>query len=632
MSETSDRLLEEGAAAQRAGQFEAAQRLAQEALEADPSSVPAMFLLGIAHARRGDPVRAEVMLQRVLGADPKSFQALISLSTVYRDLGRFDESISVGIRAAEAKPNDAQAHNNLGQSLLAARRLHEAAHAFERAAAMRPNFAAAHYNLGKTRQLQGKDGEAALAFSRASAVAPTLENLLALGHMLMTLCDYEAALACAQQCVSLHPDSAAAHLLLCGALTETDQIEAAESQLRQAIELDPECREALHVAARQRPLGYIDEANANLRRAIAHNPSQVSAYDSLMQNQKVTDEDRVLVSQMRSLADEGDFSPTELASLYYGLGKALEDLSEYEESMSYYDAANRLTRTIKFGETMFDEVRYRNHVQQMIRQFTPRGDVSEACTNCDLPIVVLGMMRGGTSLTEQILSSHPEVAGAGEQLFWSRNWMRAISGDTATTDPERICALGQEYVEALRPFARTARRVTDKMPGNYMFAGLIHQAVPNARIIHIRRNPVDTSLSIWATPNHAPHDGGHRKADITFVYKQYLHLMSHWRDVLPPNRFLEVDYESLVTDPEREILRMLTFCGLDWNDACLRPNENKRHVKTPSAWQVRQPFYQSSVARWKRFEPWLGEFRELLDVGHPSIRHQESQRILNADR
>lgn len=620
MSETSDRLLVAAAQAQRDGQIEATLRLAQQVLDVDPNSVAAMFLLGIAHARSGNALRAEVMLRQVLDADPKAFQALISLSTVYRDLGRLDDSIDLGKRAVEVKPNDPQARNNVGQSFLAARRLQEAATAFERAAAMKPNFAAAHYNLGKTRQLEGKDGEAAIAFSRASAIAPTLENLLALGHMLVTLCDYEGALACARRCVSVHPDSAAAHLLMCGALTETNQIEAARDQLRLAIALDPDGREALHSAARQRPLGYIDEANANLRRAIAQNPRQVSAYDSLMQNHKVTEEDRGLVEQMKALADKGELSQTELASLNYGLGKALEDLAEYEDSMRRYDEANRLTRLIKFGNAPFDEVRYRNHVERMIRQFTPDANAPALCESSELPILVLGMMRSGTSLTEQILSSHPEVAGAGEQLFWSRNWPRPLSNGTTSVDPEMICALGREYVETLRPFGQNARRITDKMPGNYMFAGLICQALPNSRIIHIRRNPVDTCLSIWATPNHTPQEGGHNKAHIVFVYKQYLQLMAHWRTALSPNRFLEVDYEALVSNPEDVIRTMLTFCGLDWDDACLRPNENKRLVKTPSAWQVRQPFYGTSVARWKRFEPWLGEFRELLDVDLSSIK------------
>jgi len=607
MSQLSDRLLVAAAEAQKSGKFETAQRFAQEALDIDPQSVPAMFLLGVASARQGDFVRAEAMLQKVLVADPNAYEALMSLSTLYRERGQLDEAIELGRRAVVARPRDAQSHNNLGLSLLAARRLEAATSSFCQAVALKPGFAAAHYNIGKTKQLEGRDGEAARAFSAAASLAPTLEYLLALGQMLLTLCDFESALHCSEQCVKQYPNSAAAHLLLCGALTETKHTVQAERHLLRAIELDPDHREALHTATRQRPLGFIEDANANLRIAIAENPRQVSAYDSLMQNQKVTESDRNLVDQMRSLLETTDLSQTELVSLHYGLGKALEDLNEYDASMCHYDEANRITRLLKFSTTPFDEDRYRRHVEQMIERNPPPNSGETAGSG--LPVLIIGMMRSGTSLVEQILSSHPEVEGAGEQLFWTQNWAR----------PEPASELCREYVEMLQRIGPNAKRVTDKMPGNYMFAGMIHRALPNARFIHIRRNPADTCLSIWATPNHQPHEGGNHKGNIAFVYEQYMQLMQFWRTVLPQDRLLEIDYEALVADPEPVIRRMLVFCGLEWDNACLRPHENKRLVATPSAWQVRQPLYKSSVARWKHFEPWLGDFRQLLDVNHPSV-------------
>ena len=222
------------------------------------------------------------------------------------------------------------------------------------------------------------------------------------------------------------------------------------------------------------------------------------------------------------------------------------------------------------------------------------------------------MLRSGTSLTEQILSSHPEVGGAGEQLFWSRNWERTLRAD-GSFDLAAARGLGQEYLDHLHSLAPGAAAVTDKMPGNYMFLGLIHQALPDARIVHVRRSPIDTCVSIWATPNHMPQEGGNHKGNTVYVYRQYQRLMDHWRKVLPSERFFELDYERLVEDPEPVIRALLEFCGLEWNEACLRPQENKRAVVTPSAWQVRQPFYRTSVERWRKFEPWLGEFAELME-------------------
>ena len=176
--------------------------------------------------------------------------------------------------------------------------------------------------------------------------------------------------------------------------------------------------------------------------------------------------------------------------------------------------------------------------------------------------------------------------------------------------------LGKEYVSELTKAGPGALRITDKMPGNYMFAGLIHLAVPNARIIHVRRSPIDTCLSIWATPNHMPHEGGNNKQDIVFVYREYLRLMDHWRSVLPPDRLFEVDYEDLVADREAVTRSMLSFCGLEWDEACLYPERNQRSVLTPSAWQVRQPVYRTSIERWRRFESCLGDFSGLFGLDH----------------
>jgi len=613
MTDKRDSLLHAAAGAQRSGQFEAAQRFAGEALELDPTCVPAMFLVGVASARQGNAHQAETMLLRVLRADPNAFEAMISLSTIYRDIDRLDDSIEWGRRAVFSRPNDAQAHNNLGRSLLAARRLEAATSAFAKATSLQPTFAAAYYNLGKTKQLEGRDGDAARCFGQAASLSPSLENHLALGQMLLTLCDFENALECAQRCIALYPQSPAAHLLLCGALTETNAIVAAEDHLNAAIALDPEGFEAMHTATRQRPLGYIDEANENLRRAIAQNPRLVSAYDSLMQNHRVTEEDRQLIDNMDRLLSDGQLSQTELVSIHYGLGKAREDLGEYAVAMKHYDEANRMTRQIKFGNVPFDDAAYHRRVERMIAPFEVGKTVSHSDLTSEVPILIVGMMRSGTSLVEQILSSHPDVVGAGELLFWTRNWSRAFKESSNELDGNAIEKLGLEYLRELERFGPSSKRVIDKMPGNVMFAGIVHSALPNARFIHVRRHPVDTCLSIWATPNHQPHEGGNNKTNIVFTYKQYLLLVERWRSFLPSDRLLEIDYEELVAQPELNIRKMLSFCGLSWNGACLRPHENKRLVATPSAWQVRQPFYGNSVAKWKRFEPWLGEFRELLD-------------------
>ena len=230
----------------------------------------------------------------------------------------------------------------------------------------------------------------------------------------------------------------------------------------------------------------------------------------------------------------------------------------------------------------------------------------------ETPVFVVGMPRSGTTLVEQIVSSHPLVAAGGEREYWVRNgrtWEE--SGEGGLTEAA-IHRLATDYLAELRRVAPDAARVTDKLPYNFLWIGLIHLALPNARIVHCRRHPVDTCLSIYFTHFARRANFGSDRGDLVCEYRQYERLMAHWRAVLPADRFLDVDYETLVADQEAGTRRLIEFCGLAWDDACLRPEGNRRVVMTASSWQARQPVYRSSVARWRNYEEWLGELRELL--------------------
>jgi hypothetical protein len=298
--------------------------------------------------------------------------------------------------------------------------------------------------------------------------------------------------------------------------------------------------------------------------------------------------------------------------LQYGLGKANQDLGQYETAMRHFDEANRLAYKARFGEKAYDR---RIHVEgvdrakstftRMFLEDNRSGRVS------DLPVLVVGMMRSGTTLVEQILSSHSQVGATGEQKFWPQRHREAFDPVTGLFDKRRAARLGDEYERTLRKVSDRDRLV-DKMPANYLFLGVVHCALPKARIIHVRRHPVDTCLSIYTTPNRTRIEWCHDKPNIVFAYRQYLNIMEHWRSVLPSERFLEVGYEDLVLLREETTRRLIEFLNLDWEEACLNPEDNERSVVTPSVWQVRQPVYTSSLEKWRRYEPWLGEFKELL--------------------
>jgi hypothetical protein len=225
------------------------------------------------------------------------------------------------------------------------------------------------------------------------------------------------------------------------------------------------------------------------------------------------------------------------------------------------------------------------------------------------------MPRSGTTLVEQIVSNHPEVGAGSELHFWNERGAAWHRSDAPGTETPFLAKAAADYLGVLRAIAPTPARVTDKMPFNFLWAGLIHMAFPRAIIIHCRRAAVDTALSIRQThfhPSLAFPTGGE---ELVMYFRCYQRLIDHWRSLLPADRFIEVDYEELTRTPEPVIRRIIAGCGLAWHDACLRPESNPRAVRTPSKWQARQPIYRNSVARWRRYEPWLGPLRALVDDG-----------------
>jgi hypothetical protein len=227
------------------------------------------------------------------------------------------------------------------------------------------------------------------------------------------------------------------------------------------------------------------------------------------------------------------------------------------------------------------------------------------------PILIVGLPRSGTTLVEQILSAHPRVRAGGELPFWNEHgcaWERATSEQQRE---ELLAHAAANYRRHLRQLAGGAAHVTDKMPLNFQWLGLIHVALPRATLIHCRRNLLDTALSIHQThfnPHMSFPTGG--SALVGYI-RAYERLCAHWRRVLPPARFIEIDYEALVTQPEPAIRRIVAACGLEWDEACLAPHRNTRVVKTASKWQARQPIYRDAVDRWRKYEPWLGPLSAL---------------------
>ena len=355
--------------------------------------------------------------------------------------------------------------------------------------------------------------------------------------------------------------------------------------------------------------GMFEEAARHLTEATEDFPP---AFQQLTVVKRMTETDRPLVDRMRVLAERPGLDVLPRINVHFGLGKAYDDLGDYAEAMRHYEAANRLRAMSVRLDRAALAAKYDNLIAGFTADALERARQALARPTCpgnDLPVFIVGMPRSGTTLVEQILSSHPAVAADGELNFWGdrlRGWdaSRIGAGEAGT-----LVKAAEDYRAELRQIGPEALRVTDKRPRNFELLWLIRLAFPDARVIHCRRSPVDTCLSIFFANFSARQDYACDRGDLVFFYRQYERLMDHWRRALPPDRFTEVEYETLIADREAETRRLIAFCGLDWNDACLSPERNGRVVKTASLWQARQPVYTTSVERWRRYEPWLGELQ-----------------------
>lgn len=611
----SQALVQSAHAAHAAGKLVEAERLVERALRGDPANLQGHLLMGVLAGKTGRSQLALEHLQRVVNANAQSFEALFWLSVIHRREGRLSEALEYARQAATLRPQDAFAHNNLGLCLMDLVLLEEAAREFEQATRVRTDMAPIFHNLGTVLHQMGRDEEAATAFRSAVRLAPqSVESHLGLGQVLISLSKPDQAAIEARQALAVDPKSAAAHLLLANALVEGGKPDESEFHVKKALDLNPNDAQVQALAGqRLQTAGRFQEANEHLRKSIAIQPKQGFAYFALTHNNRITDDDRSMLAVMEGLVVGGGLPPRELSYLHYGLGRSYEALGEYEKAMANFDRANILARKIKLHDKPLDRTAYRRDVDVIISTFTKDlfaknlniGDPSS------LPVFIVGMMRSGTTLAEQILSAHPDIAGGGEQPFWPTNGPKVFDHGRLA-DSKVVLNLATEYLRIFKSLANGAQHFTDKMPANYEWLGPIHLAFPNARILHMKRHPVDTCISIYTTPNRVPIRYAHDRENIVFAYEQYLRLMQHWRSVLPSDRFLEVSYESLVENKDQEITRILEFIGVDPSGATVGHERNNRQVITPSQWQVRQPIYTTSVERWRRYEPWLGAFSQLL--------------------
>jgi tetratricopeptide (TPR) repeat protein len=538
---------------------------------------------------------------------------LLALAAQLLRAGRPEDAIVPLRDAALLQPSNAVIHHDLGLAYLEVGRIQDAIAALQRAVASNPGYADAYFRLGIALEKVGEIRKAIVAYDCATRLLPSLtEAWFRAGALVHELGHRDEAIGCFRRAAATGGKTAFGRLGKARALLTENRNQEAEQVLRRTLALDPRNAMAHDLLGNLlSEFGRFDEARESFERAIAIAPLLAGCYYDLVRCRRVTsnDSDEGLLQRMEAAVAMPGLDAGQRLRVHLAIGKAADDLGHYALAMQHFDAADAERR----GAVPFDSAAFSVEVDKVIGRCTPEfmARAPELGSSDATPVLIIGMPRSGTTLVEQIVSMHPEV-GAGDELhFWNGRGPQWHLSDDAGNEKAFLAKAAADYLDVLRAIAPSAGRVTDKMPFNFLWAGLIHLTFPRAIIIHCRRAAVDTALSIHQThfhPGLAFPTGG---AELVSYFRSYQRLTDHWRRVLPADRFIEVDYEELTRAPEPVIRRMIAGCGLAWDDRCLRPESNPRAVKTPSKWQTRQPIYRTSVERWRRYEPWLGPLRAL---------------------
>lgn len=542
----------------------------------------------VAQLQLGKNPAALAGLREVQAAWPDDINVWNQLGLVLCELGQHDEAHQCYQKALALAPDTVSIHTNISVNLCAAGRFEEAVAVLQ--AALTQDPAAFKTRLALANALWGQQ--------KTEEAQTWIEALLAEGHRgTEVLMPYARILS--------HLD------------TQDSQLKA-EQVMREVLQAQPEHHEVLLALAG--PLvdqGQFAEAGALIERVLAVRPNSPQAWAKLPHLRKMTEEDAPWLTRAQEILAAG-VSDKEAIGLLFAMGKCCDDLRRFDEAFAYYARANTIKQKFcqPYDRTSMEQVTtylQQGHGPAVVQRKHPGANPS------DRPLFIVGMPRSGTSLTEQILASHPQTFGAGELRFWKAQ-MDAYKRQYLMADyaPQMLEGLSGSYLQLLQQYSTDALRVVDKIPSNFQMVGLIHAAFPNARILHTVRNPVDTCLSIYFQNFNLGHKYANDLDDIAHYYRQYHRLMAHWRQVLPQDVFLELPYEQLVEDQEGWSRRIIEFVGLEWDERCLAFYKTERKVGTASNWQARQPIYKTSKERWRNYEQHVGPLLPLLELYDPA--------------
>ena len=550
-------------------------KLTTSTISQDPSKETIEQLINLYNADEFEAVieNADVITQKY----PNSFLIWNILGAAAARASKLDLAISAFHKATVVKPDYAEGFYNLGNAFKDHGRLDEAISSYKKALCLNSSYSQAFYNMGMAYKNQFKFEKALEAYQKAIHLKPdyveAINNIGNILHEQGKLIDAKEAF---QKAISIKPGYVKAYKNLANLVSEQGERENAIVFLKKALKIDPNYAEA------HRSLSALIKYRLN--------DPQFKIVSDLLNNPKLKDKDRCLLN--------------------YTFAKMNEDIGDFKAAFENYQAGGAIRQKLLGydkgqDEWLFNKIKIAN------------SNIKENCLNEKnrqkklTPIFILGMPRSGTTLVEQIVSSHSQIQGAGELKFLG-NAGGSIGLGKKEATREILCEVRKSYLTELMKISSGKPFVTDKMPHNFLYIGLILNAIPEAKIIHVERNPAATC---WSNFKHYFSADGlgysYNLRDTVSYFKRYQDLMDFWNRKYP-EQIHNFNYDKLTLEQEKQTKRLIAYLNLDWEEQCLLPQKNKRSVRTASQLQIRKKIYKGSSEVWRKFEPFLnGIFDDL---------------------
>lgn len=603
-----------------------ARQALEKAVQLDPRQASAHNNLGILHFEKREFKKAVECYKKAVEANPRFAEAYNNLANASRYVGDHDKALGYYHKALQFREVYPEAYNNLGTLLRDQGKAPEAEHAYRKAMMQNPKYIDAYNNLANLLYANNRDQDALRVLSDALRVDENHPVTLTITARVQTRRgNYPAAEEAARRALQANPKHAEAMVALGQLFHETDRYDEAVKLLEQAIEIapnSPEARNFYGVALKS--VGRLEDGKQQILKALELNSNNYGAYANLNDLVDFKEEPELVEKMEAIFAAAKNHEDPRLMALHFGFAKALEDIGQHERALDHYMKGTKMKRALlNYNEQ--ETFKFFKDIRETFNADVFKNRPYRGLPN-DKLIFIIGMPRSGSTLCEQILSSHPDVHGAGEVKYLARamGQMRDRFPSMARypqmfkeMEAFHFETIGRSYMKQILPGAGGAKKITDKLLTNYFFVGLLNIIFPNAKFVHTMRNPVDTCLSAYTKlfKDDMPHS--YDFGELGRYYLQYKEIMEHWHKVLPEGTIMDVQYENAVADTEGYARRLIDFVGLEWDPACVEFYKSTRPVKTASVAQVRKPVYTASVERWRKYGPGLQPLLDSLNFVPP---------------